>query len=381
MITLDDAKDIVQKNEPDQRILSIYKTKSKFVFELLPPGLKATDRINDTLCFVDKNTGKFGDYQPTEDMDEFKNIVLIEREIEHHGIMGQKWGKRNGPPYPLNGTHTISEKLLNSENQNESTKKAIAKGKSYISKFDKDWREVTLSTLPDGTKKYKNVVEDILEKGLDTVATNKKGWTKRDIYKVNGFTEGHQTMISNLGRTKNCAKCTAAYELRKYGLDVKAGRMRYGTQSEAFEEWFDGAKYKMIGDAKQTAAEFKKFGKNTSGAVDWCYQNMNSGHVVHWNIDDTGTMFINDAQCGKTRKIGKIDGTGYDSIERGLDKYCKLMHIDQKKKLGVTRLDNCKPNWNALLEDSVITYTSGSRVQNINTGRTKRIYPGTFWDA
>ena len=23
--------------------------------------------------------------------------------IAHHGILGQKWGDRNGPPYPLRG--------------------------------------------------------------------------------------------------------------------------------------------------------------------------------------------------------------------------------------------------------------------------------------
>lgn len=29
----------------------------------------------------------------------------------HHGILGQKWGKRNGPPYPLSsGSHSVSEK-------------------------------------------------------------------------------------------------------------------------------------------------------------------------------------------------------------------------------------------------------------------------------
>lgn len=32
----------------------------------------------------------------------------------HHGIMGQKWGKRNGPPYPLSpGAHSSSEKKAN----------------------------------------------------------------------------------------------------------------------------------------------------------------------------------------------------------------------------------------------------------------------------
>ena len=31
--------------------------------------------------------------------------------LEHHGILGQKWGRRNGPPYPLDaGDHSASEK-------------------------------------------------------------------------------------------------------------------------------------------------------------------------------------------------------------------------------------------------------------------------------
>lgn len=40
------------------------------------------------------------------------NGVLISYELFHHGIRGQKWGVRNGPPYPLRKKKVV--KYLNS---------------------------------------------------------------------------------------------------------------------------------------------------------------------------------------------------------------------------------------------------------------------------
>lgn len=38
-------------------------------------------------------------------------IVPSNSDIKHHGILGQKWGKQNGPPYPLgSGDHSAAEK-------------------------------------------------------------------------------------------------------------------------------------------------------------------------------------------------------------------------------------------------------------------------------
>lgn len=38
-------------------------------------------------------------------------MVVVQKELYHHGILGMKWGISNGPPYPLDSKdHSASEK-------------------------------------------------------------------------------------------------------------------------------------------------------------------------------------------------------------------------------------------------------------------------------
>lgn len=85
--------------------------------------------------------------------------------LAHHGIKGMHWGKRNGPPYPLDySSHTSEQKQKNPKalidgNENTNPKKFKFKNQNGSKKktdtrdnleIDKDAR--FLSSLPNGTK-------------------------------------------------------------------------------------------------------------------------------------------------------------------------------------------------------------------------------------
>ena len=41
-------------------------------------------------------------------MNKLENIGFDD-ELKHHGIKGQKWGVKNGPPYPINSEKSVEK--------------------------------------------------------------------------------------------------------------------------------------------------------------------------------------------------------------------------------------------------------------------------------
>lgn len=72
--------------------------------------------------------------------------------LMHHGILGQKWGKRNGPPYPLKGgDYTKAEKTAIYKQRNNRNSIYNKKHFDEVLKSDKTTLR-TLSYDPDRTK-------------------------------------------------------------------------------------------------------------------------------------------------------------------------------------------------------------------------------------
>ncbi len=94
---------------------------------------------------------------------------MYQNEIYHHGINGQKWGVRNGPPYPLKDhprAETLSSKEINKDGVD--SKKTSNKNRSSVinktvKKNDVRYQEF-IDRLDAADMKYMNKITEILDK-------------------------------------------------------------------------------------------------------------------------------------------------------------------------------------------------------------------------
>lgn len=317
----------------------------------------------------------------------------MQSRLYHHGIKGQKWGERNGPPYPLDKKQksTKSNSSTTSTNRSKNINESIRKGKirinnlpdyavgsltkfinngnEYVSGLiaghDFDWQEVT-----NDSKRGLMSVAEITKKNIEEFGTaGKYTFTKSDPIYERSINHGKVDDYSmrkcnpeygNPGTIQNCAKCSATLELASRGFNFMAGRQTYPSSVDSQSYWFKDAE-RLHMDTDITEESIKSFGKKTSGTISIQYpDNIGGGHAMHWTVDDTGSFEIQDGQNGRR----------FSSLSSMMKEY----GADENKGLDIFRLDNCEPDWEHLASDGVIRDPDGAdkaynRVKNKFSGR------------
>lgn len=274
--------------------------------------------------------------------------------LRHHGILGMKWGKQNGPPYPLGSSdHSASEKkagwrksLDKSSGRSHTKHSNVSKGfdnseKDGFHLTDKQKKAlkigaaaVAASLVAYGTYKLAqsgklNDLAPIGKSRVDAMLEKKAGSADFRNQKVNYLLgkkvagkavektvggikkltkpETLEETLKNANRNcgnplykNNCTYCSVTTFLRSIGYDVTARNTGGEPQilGGVIERCFKGAKVMdgsavKFGRSRQDAAEMliSKFGNNASGVCDIQFKG-GGGHAFNWSIKEGVVKFF-----------------------------------------------------------------------------------------
>lgn len=229
-------------------------------------------------------------------------------ELSHHGILGQKWGVRRFQN--KDGSLTASGKKRYDENDSEEKKKgltdkqkaALIIGASVTAGLIVGYGAYRLHEINKFNK------SDFGELGF--MLKNKTYSADEDMKAVNGKRLLNPFKNLNGQYSHNCVLCSATYDLRRRGYDVKAGEETIGRSWEDLGRFYDLSKsditnkLKNFDRSKDSYENFtkavKEYGDGSRGSMHIQYSPLLGGgyHSIVWeNVG--GQPIIRDCQSGK----------------------------------------------------------------------------------
>jgi hypothetical protein len=159
-------------------------------------------------------------------------------ELYHHGILGQKWGRKNGPPYPLDASdHSAAEKKagwrksLSVDDSNNAQRRLTEEQKARLKKALK-YGAIAAGTGLAVYGAYKLygaysgkgylVDPDTGFRLLKNTEDSAEALSQCNPGRIN-WTRGKKSLEVISGSSTNCMICTTNYELRRRGFDTSAG--------------------------------------------------------------------------------------------------------------------------------------------------------------
>lgn len=267
--------------------------------------------------------------------------------LAHHGIKGQKWDVKNGPPYPLGSSQksyaekkhiSISKRLANDKIKGRKSDNATSTKPKRLTHRDKliqKYRDEGMSSSEAERAADKRIsIEKKVAIGVAVTAAavtaygvykhadfggvnaniNLDSQLKRKLFEAPDFDRAIDDDLRKInreglvgynllrGREVNCTSCSMAYELRRRGYDVVAGRTSYGRTNFEMERFFQGAEFNRLfnypGDVSMHSLLSQ--GEGARGIINGWYP-FGGGHSIAYEVHGGKVHFV-DGQIGRQYK-------------------------------------------------------------------------------
>lgn len=213
-------------------------------------------------------------------------INVYQRELYHHGILGQKWGRKMGPPYPLGaGDHSASEKK-------EGYKKSLGGGRNE-SLYDRKDKKASSS------------------KTESKVVMKRKGSDAKSYEKFNNSKEAKAAKKKAYDRTLEYFKEKDPEYLEKITKE-NGGKTEGLEKFQDFRDKFDAFDVDEWDKAEKefnkhplSKREIKKKAKNYENAINQLEKNEMDLQLANWNLDAAKAQA--KAKMEKAKKEGNLE--------------------------------------------------------------------------
>lgn len=248
--------------------------------------------------------------------------------IQHHGVLGMRWGVRRYQPYPKgykgNGKE-VGEAAKKTEYGD--IKKYTSPGRERIKNAAVQTAIQTISYVfpPAALIWNAKIIHDTSIYKLDSKDYYKKEGEPESVKKLLKKTENNTTLddcketnprgINKAGKVNNCVNCSVTMEMRRRGYDVIARSRGHGLTIDSYKNLFENIEFESPGLPKserenrkqyvnraynQLCQDIEKNGNGSRGVVLVQYEKgFGAGHAMFWEVSNGKVQFY-DGQSGTT---------------------------------------------------------------------------------